>query len=268
MGFPAPHIINATAHHTHTIILLHGRSSDGDELAEELMDSMSSEGKSLATHFPGCRWVFPTSQDWWSSVFREDLTAWFDIYSLSSPCEKQEVQVDGLQESTLYILDVLRGEIDLLGGRSERVVLGGISQGMATALWALLCSPGRVNKGKIGGFIGMCGWLPFTNKIESLQSPGDTSNLLLDIIGCKEPQASKAETETMVSTPVLLLHGTDDAWIDVELGRHACRCLTKIGMHVDWVEYSGAENEGHWVKEPEGFDTIVRFLNATWPGIG
>jgi hypothetical protein len=26
------------------------------------------------------------------------------------------------------------------------------------------------------------------------------------------------------------------------------------------MEYTGAENDGHWIKEPEGFNAIVSFL--------
>ncbi|EEH07111.1 conserved hypothetical protein [Histoplasma capsulatum G186AR] len=274
MEFPALHIVEPQSTHTHTVILLHGRSSDGVEFAEDLFDSQTSDNKSLAAHFPSCRWVFPTSRDRWSSVFREELTAWFDVYSLSNPCEQQDLQVDGLRESTLYILEIVNREIDLLGGKSERVFLGGISQGMATALWALLCSPGRI-KGRIGAFFGMCGWLPFANKIQDLQLSDEAATqtarsmipkIFLDIIQCEGPQASVVEAETMLSTPLLLLHGTDDAWIDVELGRQAQACLDKLGMKVDWKEYLGAENEGHWIKQPEGLDVLVQFLEATWGG--
>ncbi|KLJ08666.1 hypothetical protein EMPG_15905 [Blastomyces silverae] len=278
MAFPEPHIVEPTNPHTHTAILLHGRASNGPEFAEELFDAKSSAKESLAVHFPGYRWVFPTSRDRWSSVFQEDLTAWFDVRSLTNPCDEeyQGMQVDGLRESTLYVLEVLRGEIDLLDGKSENIILGGVSQGMATALWALLCSPGYV-EGNIGAFFGMCGWLPFANKIEGLAQkvpPEDVTGggmkvgcmvpkFLLDIIGCEGTQAiNTASVERMLSTPILLLHGTDDAWIDVELGRQAHRNLTKIGLHVDWVEYSGAENEGHWIREPEGIDSIVVFMEA------
>lgn len=275
MAFPPLHIVEPERAHSDTIILLHGRASNGAEFAEDLFDSKTSEGKNLKAQFPGCRWVFPTSRDRWSSVFKEDLTAWFDAYSLTNPCEQQDLQLDGLKESVSFILDVLRREIDLLGGKSEKVVLGGISQGMATGLWALLCLPGRA-KGKIGGFFGMCGWLPFANKIQDLQPPKvDTAGKpeimitksLPDILGYKEPPASPAEIETMLTTPVLLLHGTDDAWIDVELGRRAHRSLKELGMQADWEEYSGADNEGHWVREPEGVDTIVKFLGGCLGGI-
>ncbi|PGG98635.1 hypothetical protein GX51_06720 [Blastomyces parvus] len=279
MTFPEPHIVEPTNPHTHTAILLHGRASNGPEFAEELFDTKSSTKRSLAAHFPGYRWVFPTSRDRWSSVFQEDLTAWFDLRSLTDPCDEecQGIQVDGLRESTRYVLEILRGEIELLDGKSENVLLGGVSQGMATALWALLCSPGHVN-GNMGAFLGMCGWLPFANKIEGLlgKLPEDVAGggmkvgcivprFLLDIIGCEETQAiNAASVENMLSTPVLLLHGTDDAWVDVELGRQARRNLTNIGLHVEWFEYSGAENEGHWIREPEGIDAIIAFMEASF----
>jgi lysophospholipase-2 len=31
-------------------------------------------------------------------------------------------------------------------------------------------------------------------------------------------------------------------------------------VRVEWHEFTGAEGEGHWIKEPEGFDQILQFL--------
>ena len=62
------------------------------------------------------------------------------------------------------------------------------------------------------------------------------------------------------STPVFLSHGTDDAFVSVDLGREATRILQRTGISVEWHEFTGTENDAHWVKEPEGFDQIVRFL--------
>lgn len=279
MAFPPPQIVEPTTSHTHTVILLHGRSSNGPEFAEDLFSSNSSNKQNLAVIFPSWRWVFPTSRNRWSSVFQEELTAWFDIYSVADPCAQQDLQVEGFRESTLHILDILEQEIDLLDGNSEKIIFGGMSQGMTTALWAFFCSIGKT-KGRIGALVGMCGWFPFANKVEDVlrtdcDVPDDdirpstvvtaekgltVAELLLDIIECQEVQVDTADIERLLSTPTLLLHGIDDGWVDVELGRQAHKILVQIGLNVDWNEYSGAENEGHWVKEPEGFDTMIAFL--------
>ncbi|OAL71868.1 hypothetical protein A7D00_3899 [Trichophyton violaceum] len=93
----------------------------------------------------------------------------------------------------------------------------------------------------------MSGWLPFAGDMQC-QSP---SQSLQDVIStrCGEQiQATDEEVKTMLSTLVLLLHGTDDAWVDIELGRQAYAGLAKLGMHAIFKEYTGADNDGHWVK--------------------
>jgi len=46
----------------------------------------------------------------------------------------------------------------------------------------------------------------------------------------------------------------------VALGRQAARVLAQAGLKVEWKEYSGAEEEGHWFKVPDEMDDIHRFL--------
>lgn len=62
------------------------------------------------------------------------------------------------------------------------------------------------------------------------------------------------------AVPMSLAHGTDDAYVDIELGRQAARVLRKVVLMISWREYSGADQEGHWLKEPEEIDNIVDFL--------
>lgn len=273
--FPALCVIEPQAFHTHTAIMLHGRASSGPEFAQNLASCKSSSGQSLASHFPGWRWVFPSACTRWSPQFEQDLRDWFDVWSLSDPNERQDFQVESLRDSSLYVLDVLEQEIARLGGRSEKVILGGMSIGMATALWTLLCTSGRV-KGRLGAFIGACGWIPLTQHIEAAVHIYRTryatefqtnkcltiSAFLLGSIRCRPFESSPREIEALLSTPVLLLHGTDDTIVDVSLGRRACQLLKDVGMDVELFEYSGAERAGHWIKEPEGFDRIVEFLKS------
>ncbi|KAK4867345.1 hypothetical protein LT330_000855 [Penicillium expansum] len=276
MEFPKSHIHHPQASHahTHTVILLHGRGSDGAEFAEELFSSSTSKGKPLPSCLPSYRWVFPTSRDRWSTTFEEEMCTWFDAYSLGNIHERQELQKEGIRESVLYILDILEEEARLLDGRFSQIYLGGMSQGMATALWTFFAATatGRI-QGSLGGLLGFCGWFPFAQQLERLLSepslnPGSSqaqsliSGFFFDEIAGGTPRSDQPVDSSILSTPVFLSHGSDDQWVSVELGRQACQVLRKIMVRVDWQEFAGAEGDGHWVKEPEGFDHILQFLEG------
>ncbi|KAJ4293710.1 hypothetical protein N0V88_005218 [Collariella sp. IMI 366227] len=68
----------------------------------------------------------------------------------------------------------------------------------------------------------------------------------------------------LLSIPVFLGHGTDDAYVDIELGRQAAQVVGKIGLRVKWREYTGADQEGHWLKEPEEFDDMASFIASSF----
>ncbi|RAK99617.1 uncharacterized protein BO80DRAFT_119986 [Aspergillus ibericus CBS 121593] len=262
--FPEPHIRLPQGPHTHTAILLHGRGSNGPEFADELFSSSTSTGKSLPSHLPTFRWVFPTSKDRWNARFEEDICAWFDAYSLTDITEHQQSQIPGLQESVSYILNILEDEINLLDGKTTHIYLGGISQGMATALWTFFCASTKV-EGRLGGVIGFCGWMPFAERFGD-----DLGNEDLDLDGgrrvvefCSGIVRGEVEGDIdmrVLGTPVLLGHGVDDPMVPVELGRQVLGIVKRAGVQVEWVEYVGAEGDGHWIKEPEGFDAILKFL--------
>ncbi|CAL5867643.1 uncharacterized protein PFLUO_LOCUS1862 [Penicillium psychrofluorescens] len=274
MEHPQLHIHHPEANHTHTAILLHGRGSDGPEFAEELFSSTTSREKNLTACLPGWRWVFPTAGDRWSTTFQEEMCTWFDAYSLGDIQEKQELQADGIKESATYILDILENEIALLGGKHTHVYIGGISQGMATTIWTFLgaVATGRI-QGPLGGVLGFCGWFPYAQQLGDLVQKSDLSDgvgspqmqrllsgFFFDTLFHKAPQPSQPPDTSVMSTPVFLSHGTDDDWVSVELGRQASRVLRKALLHVEWNEFTGAEGDGHWIKEPEGFDQILQFL--------
>ncbi|KAJ5636483.1 uncharacterized protein N7484_009796 [Penicillium longicatenatum] len=274
MQFPEPHIRAPRNEHTHTAIVLHGRGSDGPEFAEELFSSVTSQGKNLPDSLPNFRWVFPTSGDRWSARFQEDMPSWFDAYSLEDIEAKQELQVDGLRESVMHMLELLDREIEQVGGNPHRVYLGGISQGMATALWTLLCAPGRT-QGPLGGVLGFCGWLPYAGQAENLikgfsnipdrldvpSKRRQGSQLLLDVIAGPNTTHINENTDlSVLSTAIFLSHGSDDEWVPVRLGRQAARVLQGFNLTTEYHEFIGAEVEGHWIAEPKGFDQIVRFI--------
>ncbi|KAJ5526923.1 hypothetical protein N7513_011082 [Penicillium frequentans] len=182
------------------------------------------------------------------------MPSWFDAYSLEDIGAKQELQVDGLRESVLYMLALLDREIEKVGGDPRRVYLGGISQGMATALWTLFCTPGRF-QGPLGGFLGFCGWLPYAGQAEDLIKGVSNSPS-----GPNIPHINENTDLSVLSTAILLSHGSDDKWVPVKLGRQAARVLQGLDLATECYEFTGAEGDGHWIAEPEGFDQIVTFI--------
>lgn len=225
-GFPAPHVILPSSPHTHTIIILHGRGSNGPDFAQELFESRTSMGLSLQEHMPGWKWVFPTSQTRFSTVFQQEMDEWFDIYSLTDPSLRQELQAEGLQQSVAFVRRLVEQEISLVDGDAGKIVLGGISQGCATAIRAMLPSP------KLGAFVGFCSWMPFPSHVQEICSNRETA--------------------------VFLSHAKDDRVVDFEHGLQLRRILQQqLGMTVTWREY---EHGGHWIKELEGLDDLLDFL--------
>ncbi|KAJ5938859.1 hypothetical protein N7466_001993 [Penicillium verhagenii] len=271
MQFPEPHIQAPANEHTHTAILLHGRGSNGPEFATEIFSSVTSQGKNLCDSLPNFRWVFPSSGDRWSTRFEESMPSWFDAYSLDNIEENKDKQIEGLRESVVYILDLLDREIERVGGDPRRIYLGGISQGMAITLWTFLCAPGRIQR-PLGGILGFCGWLPFSEDAENLirgfasglhasTKQLRASRLFLDVISSSNSSQINEDTDlTVLSTPIFLSHGSDDQWVSVELGRQAAGIFQRLEFSIECHEFTGAEGDGHWIAEFEGFDQILSFI--------
>lgn len=257
--------------HTHTIILLHGRGSNGAEFASDLLN-----GTGVLQRLPQYKWIFPTAGLEWNDQFQEEMHSWFDVRSLSDPEFEQETQVLGLRRHVPLLVKLVESEVELLGGQSERLVFGGISQGMATAFWTLVHLAGRFST--IGGFVGLSGWMPFVTQFQQMldaagsREANDKSPQSLPLLLASQEarkltgipsdlELNRRDLSVFTPIPVFLAHGTDDAEVDVELGRTARKLLSRLSTVVTWREYRGAEQDGHWIKEPEELDDIVQFLN-------
>ncbi|RBR24366.1 uncharacterized protein FIESC28_02856 [Fusarium coffeatum] len=260
--FGPTHIVDPVTEHTHTAILLHGRGSNGPEFAQELFEeTLFPDGSSLAQKLPSWKWVFPSSRELWSEAFQEDMPAWFEAHSLTDITARQGVQIPGIKESSEYVKTITNDEIAKLDGASERVVLGGISQGGAIAMWTLLSQ----SEMSFGAFFGTNTWLPLFSSLRDSMSHGAEMSedegvvFLAEMLGSPPSQYQTPNR----STRVFLGHGTDDAYVDVELGRQARDVLTQVGYSVEWKEYTGAELEGHWIKAPEELEDLLEFLTKT-----
>ncbi len=258
------HIVAHRGKHTQTIILLHGRDSIASEFAEEFFESQASDGRTLPEIFPTTRWVFPTSKIRTSARFKAPMSQWFDMWSVEDPSERKEIQIDGLRESVKEILDLIRAEATLIS--PDRIILGGISQGCATAVHTLLYGGIR-----LGGFIGLSSWLPFQPGIittmadnNSWSIDGDGLHYNHKMLNMPTDQVETTlavldHSSTLVlETPVFLSHSRDDDVVPIANGRKLCSTLEQLGMVVLWKEY---EDGGHWINEPQGVDDIVSFIH-------
>jgi lysophospholipase-2 len=274
-SFGPVHIIEPNSDHTHTAIMLHGRGSNGKEFAEELLASTLSDDCSLYEKLPGCRWVFPSSQELWSTAFQEDMPAWFEAHSLTDITARQDLQVSGIRDSVDHIIGIINEEVKRLDGNPQRLVLGGISQGGAVALWTLLCQ--RKSAMKPGVVVVTSTWLPFAPSIEHVfagqhdfdkPQEAEFDSFVEQMMAVETILGmSDVNQDSCRMPPVFIGHGVDDAYLDLELGRQAVRILSQAGLPVEWKEYSGAEGEGHWFKVPDEMDDIYRFLaRIEWIG--
>ena len=73
-----------------------------------------------------------------------ELDEWFDIYSLTDPSAREQLQKEGLHDSIEYLQRLIKQEVTIVG--PQRVFLLGLSQGCAIGLVHASC-----NSGKIGG---------------------------------------------------------------------------------------------------------------------
>jgi len=144
--------------HTHTFIFLHGREDFGSDLAHYFFDSKASDGRSLAEIYPSVRWVFPTAKLRYSAhrdfefsklscaealKGEEIISQWFDVWDLIAPEEKEDLMIPGLKESIGQILEIIREEVQEIP--LGRIILGGISQGCATAILASFSEKDRMS---------------------------------------------------------------------------------------------------------------------------
>ncbi|KAK7927559.1 phospholipase/Carboxylesterase [Apiospora marii] len=263
---PAFKVCGPTGAHTHTVIFLHGRDSGCAEFADEFFESETSAGpdqkpQTLRELFPTVKWVFPGAPVTRSARFDSGMSQWFDMWSVEDPEECPEIQRGGLRQSIDQILSVVREE-EAAGVPRDRIFLGGISQGFATAMAALFAE----GQGGFAGMVGLCSWMPFaTPAEESLKGDDDASSAssfthlqrIFTTTTANKPPPVTANVKALRQTPILITHSLDDEVVPVQNGRRLRDILQRQGFVVEWKEYPDG---GHWVNEPQGVDDMAHFL--------
>ena len=181
------------------VIWLHGLGADGHDF-----ENIVSELK-LPQHL-GVRFIFPHAPIQPVSINGGyPMRSWFDILGLDESATQDE---PGIRKSQ-YSLEHLIEKMIATGIQSERIIIGGFSQGGALALHTAL----RFSK-KLAGVIGLSTYLPIANFLETERSPLNAT------------------------TPIFLAHGTQDTVLPYEFGRVSFNILQSLGYKISWHDYT------------------------------
>lgn len=186
-----------------------------------------------------------------------------------------------MRPSVEYIHDLIRSEIEIVGGDAKRIVLAGFSQGCAMALMSGLLWDGD----PLGAFVGLCGFMPLANHLLSIfdgdlmaseedgfefcvdeesPDPGENSEsltthqVILDQL-CEEAELPRLEPSPgfqFSPIPVFLGHGRTDPEVEIRHASQAASLLGKMRMDLEFHAYDGLQ---HWYS-PEMLMGVVEFL--------
>jgi phospholipase/carboxylesterase len=182
-----------------SIIWLHGLGADGNDFVPIIPEL------NLPSTLP-IRFVFPNAPHRPVTINNGYvMPAWFDIRAMSID---QGIDQEGIAESVKLLEEYIEKEIKS-GIPSEKIILAGFSQGCVIAL-----TTGLRYSQKLGGIIGLSGYLPFAEQI----------------LSNKNSQVNHA-------TPIFLGHGTEDTIVPYFLGESIYTILKKYGYAVEWHNY-------------------------------
>ncbi|KAH7305489.1 acyl-protein thioesterase 1 [Stachybotrys elegans] len=209
LRYASPIVVPATSRHTATVIILHGLGDSGhgwrSAVDHFLRKQRLNEVKFILPHAPS----LPITLNGGMA-----MPGWFDIKTLGGTMEQLkagliEEDAPGILRSQSYINSLVQAEISN-GIPSERIVLGGFSQGGAMSLFS-----GLTSAVKLAGIIGMSAWLPLSGSFKS-HLPADNLNK---------------------ATPVLMAHGDMDPVVRFEWANESQKLLSSEGYDVTLKVY-------------------------------
>jgi phospholipase/carboxylesterase len=157
------------------------------------------------------------------------MRAWYDINSLDRELHVQDAE--GIHKSYESVCHLIEQQITL-GIPSDKIIIGGFSQGGAIALYTGLC----YNK-PLGGILALSTYLPVS-----------------DII-------TKQRSNANANTPILMVHGTHDDIIPLRDAEDSKNALVQMSCPVQWQTY----RMGHSVC-PEELFLIMNWLEEQLKG--
>ncbi|XP_041358326.1 acyl-protein thioesterase 2-like isoform X2 [Gigantopelta aegis] len=208
-----PIVVAARAQHTASLIFLHGLGDTGHGWAEMFR----------ALRLPAIKCVCPTAPH--KPVTLNGgmhMPSWFDIKGLSPDAPEDE---NGVKEAS-NILKLLIEEEEHLGIPTNRVIIGGFSQGGAVALHTAFTYPKP-----LGGVVALSSWMPLHKQLIS---------------------SNKYNT----NIPMLQCHGTMDPLVSYKWGEKTKQLITSFNPNLTFKSFP----MGHTTCEQE-MECVKEFLS-------
>ncbi|KAF7197213.1 Acyl-protein thioesterase 1 [Pseudocercospora fuligena] len=223
-------VVEAVKRHTSTVIVAHGLGDSGAGwyfLAEEF------RRKSL---FPETKFVFPNAPNIPITVNGGmSMPGWYDIADFGDLANRSEDEA-GILRSQKVFHTLIEDEIKA-GIPTERIVLGGFSQGGAMSLMA-----GITNPTKLGGIFGLSCYLLLQGKVRELV-PKDSPNQ---------------------QTPIFMGHGDADPVVRYAWGKATADKLKDWGWNVTFNTYKGLPHSA----APQEIEDLAQYLQKQIPDLG
>jgi len=216
--------INRPVKHNGTLIFLHAIGDSGDGWKAALK----------ALRPPHVKIICPTAKKipvTLNSGFK--MPAWFDLTTYEPTGIEDEA---GIKKAVEVVNKIIEEEIEI-GIPSERIVIGGFSQGGALAFYTALHT-----KYKLGGVTGLSCWIPLHNDVQS---------------------GATHATHTNVGTPFMQFHGETDGVVSSGVGLSTSNLLKKMVKNHEFKIYKSLAHE----TSEEEVQDLMQFVSSCLPTI-
>ncbi|KKP06178.1 acyl-protein thioesterase [Trichoderma harzianum] len=264
--------------HTHTVIFLHDNRIFARDTVNQLHEATDLSWRSIIQNFASTRWVFPQaptdeplipsvlsiSTGIQHGVHRGQPSWWRGDMNDGDEERRLRNMLPGLRERVRELQKVIRNEVVMLGGRWDRIILGGIGHGAGMALMALVSLEGDSSMDvdgsrpqRLGTFVGISGQIPVSDiRLSSAQQLFSPNHI------------SPAENQVLKKTPLLLQYCRNAGEAYVEQGRTFREVVLESGVEdVCWKEYEDAFpflNSPRGVEDMKGFFRDKMNMRPNW----
>lgn len=264
--------------HTHTIIFLHDNRIFARDTVNQLHEATDLSWRSIIQNFASTRWVFPQaptdeplipsvlsiSTGIQHGVHRGQPSWWRGDMTDGDEERRLRNMLPGLRERVRELQKVIRNEVVMLGGRWDRIILGGIGHGAGMALMALMSLEGDSSMEvdgnrpqRLGSFVGISGQIPVSDiRLFSAQQLFSPNHI------------SPAENHVLKKTPLLLQYCSNGGEAYLEMGRTFREVVLESGVEdVVWKEYEDAFpflNSPRGVEDMKGFFRDKMNMRPNW----